>query len=174
MFSSGEFQFQFIALLFELIGLSLAFIEVRLPETAARIARYLGQLAEPIEAMRNRSANKSKQENKLSISLGKLLNTVLTIGTLPLIFIFVIKTIGVAWDGTFSVAWLIPQLIGFLFQLLIVILGLLILVVVLYFTVAAGSDFATRFVEGRALGTLGIMLAAIGLLMEFYQLIDIL
>ena len=173
MLSSGDLQFQVIAFLFEFIGLTLAFIEVRLPETAARIARFLGQLAAPIEDLRGHSKQPAEADKRLSKSLGKLLNTVLTIGTLPLIIIFIVKAIHTASEGNLTVAWLIPELIVFILQLLVVTLVLLMLALILYFTVVIGSDFATRFVRGRAVGTLGIMLAAIGFLMEFYQLVEI-
>ena len=41
----------------------------------------------------------------------------------------------------------------------------------MYFLVVGGSDFARRFVAGRAIGTLGILIAGLGLLGELYQLL---
>jgi hypothetical protein len=41
----------------------------------------------------------------------------------------------------------------------------------LFFLVVGGSDFAQRFVAGRAIGTLGILIAGLGLLGELYQFV---
>lgn len=173
MLQVSDLQLQVIAFILEFIGLTLAFIEVRMPSTAAKIARFLGMLAAPIADLRNRSLERDKAHARLSSSLGKLLNTVLTLGTLPVIILFAVSAIEAANADSLTATWLIPQLITLVVQLLVVSLGLLLLCLILYFTVAGGSDFATRFVEGRAVGTLGIMLAALGLVMELYQLIAV-
>ena len=172
MLQLSDLQFQILTFSLELIGLSLAFIEVRAPKTAERIARFLGELAAPIEDLRQVAESGEKAYDKLSAGLSKLLNTVLTIGTIPLILLFAINIIEAGRSGTLSLAWLLPQLISFVIQMIVAVLALLLLSLVLYFSVVGGSDFATRFVEGRAVGTLGILLATVGLSLEFYQLIS--
>ena len=173
MFQLSDFQFQAIAFILEFIGLSLAFIEVRLPGTAQKIARFLAKLASPIQELRKAKESGSKAYESLAGGLGKLLNTVLTIGTIPLVILFVFNAIEAASAGTLTVSWLVPQFISFIIQIVVVTLCLILLSIILYFTVAGGSDFATRFVEGRAVGTLGIMLATIGVMMELYQLVTV-
>lgn len=173
MFQLSDFQFQAIAFVLEFIGLSLAFIEVRLPGTAEKIARFLATLAAPIQDLRKGQSGSSNAYESVSRGLGKLLNTVLTLGTIPLVILFAFNAIEAAIAGTLTVSWIVPQLVSFIVQIIVVTLCLILLSIILYFTVAGGSDFATRFVEGRAVGTLGIMLATIGVMMELYQLVTV-
>ncbi len=173
MLQLGDVQFQIVTFLLELAGLSLAFIEVRVPGTAARIAAYLGRLAAPIEDLRHRHEKGADAEQRLANSLGKLLRVVLNLGTLPILIVFAFNAWQAFTADDLSIAWLVPQLIGLVVLLVVVTLGLLLLSLVLYFAVVGGSDFATRFVEGRAVGTLGILLAGVGLMLEVYQLANV-
>ena len=48
---------------------------------------------------------------------------------------------------------------------------LVIIGITTFFLVVGGTDFAKRFVAGRAIGTLGILIAGLGLLGELYQFV---
>jgi hypothetical protein len=102
-----------------------------------------------------------------------LLQTVLGVGTLPVMAMFLFSLWQAYASDSVTLAWLIPELISHVILLIVVTLVLLLLSLLLYFTVVGGSDFATRFVEGRAVGTLGIMLAALGFALESYQLLTL-
>lgn len=106
-------------------------------------------------------------------SLGKILHNVLTLGTYPVSALFAFNAIKILISDGFSIAWFIPQLMGFVISLIAVCLLLTLVSVALYFAVVTGSDFATRFVEGRAVGTLGIILATVGVVLETFQLLGL-
>ncbi|MEO0424702.1 MAG: hypothetical protein AAF184_20360 [Pseudomonadota bacterium] len=118
--------------LLELAGLSLAFIEVRVPGTAAQTATYLGRLAAPIEDLRRRHEKGADAEQRLSNSLGKLLRVVLNLGTLPILIVFATNAWQAFTADAVSIAWLIPELISLVVLLVVVTLGLLLLCLVLY------------------------------------------
>ncbi len=67
--------------------------------------------------------------------------------------------------------WLIGFGIGYLISTIALTVTLVAIGITTYFVVVGGTDFAQRFVAGRAIGTLGILIAGLGLLGELYQLI---
>ena len=169
----SDIQFQTLTFLLEFFGLLLAFVEVRLPGAAARIARHLARLAAPIEQLRRPPGTDESSDQLLARTLGRLLQTVLGVGTLPVMAMFLFSLWQAYASDSVTLAWLIPELISHVILLIVVTLVLLLLSLLFYFTVVGGSDFATRFVEGRAVGTLGIMLAALGFALESYQLLTL-
>ncbi len=173
MFSATDLQFQLLTFVLELSGLSLAFIEVRMPATAERLARVLSRLAAPVEELRHREGHGGTNESLLASSLGGFLHRVLTLGSLPVFALFFFN-VGDQWLASgFSAEWFVPTLIGLAISLIVVMTLLTLLSLLLYFAVVGGSDFATRFVEGRAVGTLGLLVASAGLLLESYQLLTL-
>ena len=139
MLQISDLQFQVIAFLLEFVGLTLAFIESAYAQYAENIARFLGKLASPIEDLRSRSVDGTKAYERLSASLGKLLSTVLTLGTFPLVILFAVKATEAFVSDELTVTWLVPELIVFVVQLLVVSICLLLLSLVLYFTVAGAQ-----------------------------------
>ena len=58
---------QFFALPMEIVGFSLALIEVRYPETAKRLARVMARLAEPIARIRTQAEAGSRDAAEKSV-----------------------------------------------------------------------------------------------------------
>ncbi len=104
-------------------------------------------------------------------SLGLFLSRVLRTGFYILTAIYIAKMIYQLLDRGPEASWLIGLLISYVISGVIVTIALLVLGLTMYFLVVGGSDFARRFVAGRAIGTLGILIAGTGLIGELYQLL---
>jgi len=104
-------------------------------------------------------------------SLGLLLSRVLWSGYFVLTAVYAAKLIYQLIDRGLETGWLIALLMSYIISGIIMTIALLVLGLSMYFLVVGGSDFASRFVTGRAIGTLGILIAGIGLLGELYQLL---
>ncbi|XOV89734.1 MAG: hypothetical protein ACFHX7_07580 [Pseudomonadota bacterium] len=160
---------QYVTLPLELIGLLLALIEVRFPRAAASLTRQIARLAAPMEALR--SDEPFDRTAPIERSLGLLLRRVIHAGFLLLTLFFLLQMgIGLL-QGEAGVGWLLGFLIGYLIAGIIMTVMLVVVCVVTYFLVISSSDFAQRFVAGHAIGTLGILIAGLGLLGEVYQLL---
>ncbi len=159
---------QYVTFPLELIGLTLALIEVRFPKLAAYLTEQIEQLSAP---MRDLRSDESSGESMMERSLGLLLSRVLRTGYYILTAIYIAKLIYQLIDRGPETSWLIGLLISYIVSGVVLTIALLVLGLTMYFLVVGGSDFARRFVAGRAIGTLGILIAGIGLLGEFYQLL---
>lgn len=168
----GDFQFQLVTFMLELCGLTLALVEVRMPLLGARIARFLGELAAPIEDLRRERQAIGSDDGVLGKRLERVLTRVVTLGSVTVFGIFFLEVLTRIVNEGFAAAWFVPLMVNYLILMIIAMIMFTLIGVALFFTVAAGSDFATRFVEGRAVGTLGIILASLGLALEFFQLLD--
>ena len=58
-----------------------------------------------------------------------------------------------------DLGWLLGFGIDYVVSVIVAIVSLVILGLTVFFVVVGGSDFARRFVAGRAIGTLGILIA---------------
>ena len=161
-------RLQYLTLPLELIGLTLALIEIRFPKAADYLTRRIERLAMPMAAMR---AGDSGAESLMERSLGTLLRRVLNAGLGLLTLFYLVQgiyTLAVRWP---DLGWLIGFLIGCLITAIVLSITLVLVGVAAFFLVVGGTDFAKRFVAGRAIGTLGILIAGLGLLGEVYQFV---
>lgn len=159
---------QYVTFPLELIGLTLALIEVRFPKLAASLTRQIERLSAPMEELRS---GRSGSESMMERSLGALLARVLRTGYYILTAFYAAKLIYELLSRGPEAGWLLGMFISYVISAVIMTIVLLILGLTMFFLVVGGSDFARRFVAGRAIGTLGILIAGIGLLGELYQLI---
>ena len=162
---------QYISFPLEVIGLTLALIEVRFPTTAARMTRTVERLAQPVDELRHGRPT-GAGEMEIERALGTLLQRVLTVGFVVLFGYFAIRTLVDAMTGALAADWLVGTFITLIVTSIITAVGLTLFSVIVYFTVIGGSDFARRFVAGRAIGTLGILIAGCGVLLEGYQFLQ--
>ena len=154
---------QYFTFPLELIGVTLALIELRFPKTAAYLTRQIERASMPLQALRSGS------DAMIERSLATLLTRLLTLGYVILSAIYAVTIISRLIDRGFEPEWLIGVFINYLVVAVILTVALVILGLTLFFVVIGGSDFARRFVAGRAIGTLGIIIAGLGLLGELYQ-----
>ncbi len=159
---------QYVTFPLELVGLTLALIEVRFPRIAAYLTRQIERLSAP---MRDLRSDRPSSESMMERSLGLLLSRVLWSGYFVLTAVYAAKLIYQLIDRGLETGWLIALLMSYIISGIIMTIALLVLGLSMYFLVVGGSDFASRFVTGRAIGTLGILIAGIGLLGELYQLL---
>lgn len=162
---------QYLTFPMEVAGFTLALIEVRFPAAAQRIARAIARLAYPLEALRGEadSAERHGGRSVLARGLNALLSRVLTIGFLAVATWYLFGAAAAVLAGEASTAWAVGQLIGFLVTVVVTVVALTVACLAVYFAVTGGSDFVQRFVAGRAVGTLGLLIAAVALLGEGYQ-----
>ncbi len=161
-------RLQYLTLPLELIGLTLALIEIRFPKAAEYLTRRIEQLAMPMEAMR---AGESGPESLMERSLETMLRRILKAGLGLLTLIYLVQgvyTLIALWP---EFGWLIGFGVGYLITAIVLTITLVLIGVTTFFLVVGGSDFAQRFVAGRAIGTLGILIAGLGLLGELYQFV---
>ncbi|MEQ8859320.1 MAG: hypothetical protein RIC56_11800 [Pseudomonadales bacterium] len=167
---------QFFTLPMEIIGFALALIEVRFPKAAQRLARFVAGLAEPIARIRASGnggpggAADQLAEAALERSLKALLTRVITIGLVVVVIYFLVGLLIRASAGGATLGWAVGEVIALAVTSVFVVVALVVVSLAVYFSVTAGSDFIQRFVAGRAVGTLGILIAGIGVLGECYQL----
>ena len=155
---------QFLTFTLEVVGLTLACIEVRFPRLAQRIVesfvsfeqrmeRELKPFYQTVESLNARGDYRTANAIQVVNSWW-----VVTLA-LPLVF-FGILQIGVYWrTGSWS--------LFFDLQLLLLLVAATMLAPLMYWL----FGFVNRWVEGRAVGTFGILLAGLGVLGEGYQLI---
>ncbi len=156
-------RLQYVTFPLELIGLTLALIEVRFPKAAAYLTRQIERLSMPIEDLR------SGNDATVGKSLETLLSRILKAGFGILTVIYLVKIVYGLLSSGFDLKWLTGVFIGYLVFAIIMTVALVIIGLTMFFLVVGGSDFARRFVAGRAIGTLGILIAGLGLLGELYQ-----
>lgn len=125
---------QFFTFPLELIGLTLATIEVRFPMLAGQLANRVLAVVEENE----REAGNWKRVLKTRDAIIALLGIA--------VLVIVIFTTGKAWTA---------------------ILGFFLVAVV----TSASYLIAVKWVPGRTIGTLGLIVAGFGVLGEFYQVV---
>lgn len=157
---------QYVTFPLELIGLALALIEVRFPEVAAYLTRRIEWLSVPMQELRS---GQSGNETTFERSLGALLSRLLKTGFYILTAIYSAKLIYQLLNHGPEPGWLVGMLFSYVTSGIIMTVALVVLGLATFFLVVGGSDFARRFVAGRAIGTLGILIAGLGLLGELYQ-----
>ncbi len=159
---------QYVTLPLELIGLTLALIEVRFPSTAAYLTRQIERLSAPVRELRSREPG---GETLMEKSLGTLLARLLKAGYYVLTAIYVAMLVYQLFSRGYDPGALVALLVSYVVTAVIMTVALLVIGLTVFFLVVGGSDFARRFVAGRAIGTLGILIAGTGLLGEVYQLL---
>lgn len=149
---------QFISMVFEIVGITLAYIEIRFKPLAARIETRILNDERFVRAFAYKLI-----ENKLSVSLITIFITVVFFVEIPYLVGFYDKIIPEGWRNTeATVIWSTSPII-FLF-------------VILIFTVLMGDfvSWLNRFSHGHAIGALGVVVTMLGLLGDSYQAITIL
>jgi len=161
-------RLQYVTFPLELTGLALALIELRFPKVAESLTRRIERLSTPLEALRS---GQSGSESVMGRSLGTLLSRLLKTGFYILTAIYGARLIYHLMSREPDLNWLLGGIISYLVSSIVMTIALVILGLAVFFLVVGGSDFARRFVAGRAIGTLGVLIAGLGLLGEFYQLL---
>ena len=161
-------RLQYLTFPLELAGIALALIELRFPALADYLTRQIERLAMPMSAARREVDDDT---SALEHSLGTFLSRLLQAGFYAItLFYVVMAVVGVTVRG-FDADWFFGFAIGYVMSVIGLTVLLVTLGVMTFFIVVGGSDFAQRFVAGRAIGTLGILIAGLGLLGELYQLL---
>lgn len=139
---------QHITLALELVGITLAFIEIKSPSTANKIEKAI------------RGIQKATERASYQVTRSHVGQTFITIFII-LLFVAIVPTI---W-GLFSLPWYAWVVIGVIGGIFGVIIGMHLMV-----------DFINSlntFSNGRAIGALGVCLASLGIAGEIYQIIFI-
>jgi hypothetical protein len=95
---------------------------------------------------------------------------VITVGLVIVVAYFLIGLLARLVAGEATADWAVGQGIAFVVTAVVTTVTIVVVTLALYFGVTAGTDFIQRFVAGRAVGKLGIVIAGIGVLGERYQL----
>lgn len=161
-------RLQYFTLPLEMIGLALALIEIRFPAAAAFLTQQIERLAMPMEALRS---GESRPESLMERSLATLLARILKVGLGVLTLIYGVRGLYGLISRWPELSWLVGFGIGYLISAVALTITLVLIGVTTFFLVVGGTDFAQRFVAGRAVGTLGILIACLGLLGELYQFV---
>lgn len=161
-------RLQYVTFPLELTGLLLALVEVRFPALAQKLTRQIERLSLPMRAL---ESGPDRVESMMERSLNALLSRVLRTAFYALTLIFVGRLLYQLIDRGPALDWLAGALVSYLVSAVVMTIVVVIFTLMTFFIVIGGSDFARRFVAGRAIGTLGIMIAGLGLLGELYQLL---
>jgi hypothetical protein len=140
--------FQYSALLLEILGITLAFIEIKFPRTADQLEYNIDSLEDWVIATGQRITN-----NHLT---GVLMTA--------FVFIFFVILFDV-WD---FLGLNLPLIIKIIFGVVLLIVGI---VIGLYFLEGILVSL-NKFSGGHALGSLGVALASLGLAIELFQFVE--
>ncbi len=148
---------QFISMVFEVVGITLAYIEIRYKPLANKIEGKI--LA---EESRIKDFAYKLIENKLSVTLITVFITIVFFIEIPYLVGFFDRIIPNDWKNTEAIIiWAtLPIVIMF-----VVLIGLILM-----------GDFVSwlnHFSEGHAIGALGVVVTFLGLLGDTYQAITI-
>jgi hypothetical protein len=139
---------QYITLILEVAGITLAFIEIKSPSSADKIEKAI------------RGVQKFTERASYKVTRSHAGQTFITLFII-LLFAAVVPTV---W-GLFTLPWYLWLLFGIVGAIFGIILGL-------HLTV----DFINslnKFSNGKAIGALGICLASLGMVGEAYQILFI-
>ena len=159
-------RLQYLTFPLEVCGIALALIELRFPETAAKLTQHIERFATPLDP-----AKAVEGESPIEASLAVFLPRLLRAGTYALTAVYALRLLYgliTRWPDT---GWLPGFLLGYVIWSVIVVVLLIVLGIITFFMVVGGSAFVQRFVAGRAVGTLGLLIAGLGLLGELYQFV---
>lgn len=142
---------QYLTFPLEVIGFSLALIEIRFPNAAQRISKLQARSFKPFSESLSK-LDKNSLRGKANESIGLLVTFI--------IVIFGIISIAALWAmGELQNSILFGNSVfGSLYVLFVIVFGTYILM-----------GLSSRWVKGREVGTLGLILASLGLLGESYQ-----
>ena len=149
---------QFVSMSFEIVGITLAYIEIRYKSLATRIESKILR-----EESRIRNFAYQLIENKLFVSLITIFITVVFFIEIPYMVGFFDRIVPPEWSHIKStIIWFtLPIILLFALGIGIILLGDFI-------------SWLNRFSRGHAIGALGVIVTAIGLLGDTYQVITIL
>lgn len=166
---------QYISFPLEVIGLALAMIEVRFPQTAQRMTQLFVKLAEPLSQVRETGGDTTLMAHNLGALLSMLIRLALTGLFIVLVLRFVTTLAHSLFTGQASGEVILVNAVSTFVSLIVLSVlfsvAISIAVISMFFVVTGASDFSQRFVQGRAVGTMGILIAGLGVLGEGYQLI---
>lgn len=149
---------QFISMIFEVVGITLAYVEIRYKPLANKIETKILQ-----EESRIKDFAYKLIQNKLSVSLITVFITIVFFIEIPYLAGFFDRIIPDDWKHIeMAVIWLTFPII-FMF---VVLIGAILM-----------GDFVVwlnQFSEGHAIGALGVVVTGMGLLGDTYQAITIL
>ena len=149
---------QFISMVFEVVGITLAYIEIRYKPFANKIEAKI-----QAEEGRVKDFAYMLLKNKLSVALITVFITMVFFIEIPYLAGFFDKIIPKDWKNIeTAVIWLtFPIIVGFVGLTFAILMG----------------DFVSwlnEFSEGHAIGALGVVITFVGLLGDSYQAITIL
>jgi len=149
---------QFVSMSFEIIGISLAYIEIRYKSLATRIESKILR-----EESRIKNFAYLLIENKLFVTLVTLFITAVFFIEIPYLVGFFDRIVPPEWNNIKAgIIWFtFPVIILFVVGISFILLGDFI-------------SWLNQFSRGHAIGALGVVVTGIGLLGDTYQVIAIL
>ena len=149
---------QFISMILEMIGITLAYIEIRYKSLANAMERKI-----LLEESRIKNLAYKLIENKLFVSLVTIFITVVFFIEIPYLVGFFDRVIPEDWTHIKAmIIWMtLPIIVLFVIGIGFILLGDFI-------------SWLNHFSEGHAIGALGVVVTGMGLLGDTYQVITIL
>jgi hypothetical protein len=145
--TSGDI-FQYSALLLEILGIVLAFIEIKFPRTADRLEYNIDSLEDWVIATGQKVTN----------------NHLTSVLMTSLVVVFFVSLFDI-WD---FMGLDLPIFIKVIFGVVLIIVGIVIGLYILEGIITSLNKFS----GGHALGSLGVALASLGLAIELFQLVE--
>jgi hypothetical protein len=148
---------QFISMVFEVVGITLAYIEIRYKPLATRIETKILMEESRIKAFAYRLI-----ENRMSVALISVFITMVFFIEIPYLVGFYDRIIPDNWK------YLEATVVWSTFPVIFMFVGLIVAILM--------GDFVAwlnRFSEGHAIGALGVVVTAVGLVGDSYQALTI-
>ena len=172
---------QLLALGMEFVGISLAAIELRFPRIAAALVAYQADIVRPPGEQTKGSPGDIAEGRWLEASLRDFyLLQHLEEGRSENLLTNAIKFVGFCWVVGTLIALLFGSFTAIIeteFSTLLLLYFLPIAILVAFppviYLVARIVVFTRNFSEGRGIGTLGLLIAFAGLMLELYQVITV-
>ena len=139
---------QYVSLILESVGLTLAFIEIKSPNTAALLEASIHGFENHLKELGNKIASNKVTQNIVSTFI-------------ILIFLAVIPAL---W-GLFELPIFVWVIFFFVAAIFLFVIGI--------FLLGAFINSLETFSHGRAIGALGVCLASLGIFGEIYQILNI-
>jgi hypothetical protein len=137
-------ELQFITFALEVLGVTLAFIEIKYPALADKIERFIRDSEHAVRRLGERLTD------------GRLIEWTMTI------FIIVFFLSLADWWDLYTLPWFVWVIFGIVYAVVGLIFGL--------FLIEELIKFLNHSSNGRALGALGIALAMLGLIGDLIQI----
>jgi hypothetical protein len=172
---------QLLALGMEFVGISLAAIELRFPRLAAGLVAYQADIVRTPADQIKGSPGDIEKGRWLEVSLKDMyLQKHLEEGRRTRPVVDSMKFIGFCWVSGTLLALLVGSFraifetdLGTLLLLYLLPVAVLAVTPLLIYLAARIVFFTRTFSEGRGIGTLGLLIAFAGLLLELYQVITV-